>query len=65
MADEVLARFGGLAGLLHASGEELQRIHGLGGPAKRAELLAVLELARRALAAAIEGARSVRLAAGR
>jgi DNA repair protein RadC len=41
--------FGGIAGLLHASGADLQRIKGL-GPAKRAELQAVLELARRALA---------------
>jgi DNA repair protein RadC len=41
--------FGGIAGLLHASSEDLKRIKGL-GPAKRAELQAVLELARRALA---------------
>lgn len=41
--------FGGIAGLLHASGDDLRRIKGL-GPAKRAELLAVVELARRALA---------------
>ncbi|QPN32475.1 DNA repair protein RadC [Diaphorobacter sp. JS3051] len=41
--------FGGMAGLLHASSQDLQRIKGL-GPAKRAELMAVLELARRALA---------------
>ncbi|WP_313075332.1 RadC family protein [Melaminivora sp.] len=41
--------FGGIAGLLHANAGELARIKGL-GPAKRAELLAVLELARRALA---------------
>lgn len=41
--------FGGIAGLLHASAADLARIKGL-GPAKRAELLAVLELARRALA---------------
>lgn len=50
MAGEVLARFDGLAGLLHASGDELRAINGLGGTAKRAELLAVLELARRAVA---------------
>jgi DNA repair protein RadC len=43
------AGFGGLAGLLHASADDLKRIKGL-GPAKRAELVAVLELARRALA---------------
>ncbi len=41
--------FGGIGGLLHASAEDLRRIKGL-GPAKRAELVAVLELARRALA---------------
>ena len=41
--------FGGVAGLLNASSADLQRVKGL-GPAKRAELLAVLELARRALA---------------
>ncbi|GAB2749889.1 DNA repair protein RadC [Melaminivora jejuensis] len=54
LAQELLAApdkggFGGIAGLLHASGADLARIKGL-GPAKRAELLAVLELARRALA---------------
>ena len=41
--------FGGMAGLLHAGAADLARIKGL-GPAKRAELVAVLELARRALA---------------
>ncbi len=41
--------FGGIAGLLHAGADDLKRIKGL-GPAKRAELVAVLELARRALA---------------
>ncbi len=50
MAQEVLDTFGGVAGLLHASADDLKRIKGLGGVAKRAELLAVLELARRALA---------------
>ncbi len=49
LAQELVDRFGGLAGLLHASADDLQRIKGL-GPAKRAELVAVLELARRALA---------------
>lgn len=43
------ASFGGLAGLLQASGADLSRVKGL-GPAKRAELMAVLELARRAMA---------------
>src|SRR5262245_39987084 len=50
MAGEVLERFDGLAGLLHAGAGELKAIKGLGGTAKRAELLAVLELARRAVA---------------
>ena len=40
---------GGVAGLLNATASDLQRIKGL-GPAKRAELMAVMELARRALA---------------
>jgi len=57
MADELLrikkngagqAGFDGIAGLLNASAEDLKGIKGL-GPAKRAELIAVLELARRAL----------------
>ena len=46
---KVSGGFGGIAGLLHASTSDLERIKGL-GPAKRAELVAVLELARRALA---------------
>ena len=41
--------FGGMSGLLHATADDLKRIKGL-GPAKRAELVAVLELARRAMA---------------
>ncbi len=41
--------FDGIAGLLNATADDLKRIKGL-GPAKRAELVAVLELARRALA---------------
>ncbi len=48
LAQELLDRFGGLAGLLHTGAEELRQIKGL-GPAKRAEVVAVLELARRAL----------------
>ena len=50
LAQELLDEFGGVAGLLHAGPEDLKRIKGLGGSAKRAELIAVLELARRALA---------------
>ena len=49
MAQEVLDSFGGIAGLLHTTADDLKRINGLRGPAKRAELVAVLELARRAL----------------
>ncbi len=58
LADELLhlktndagsAGFDGIAGLLNANADDLKRIKGL-GPAKRAELVAVLELARRALA---------------
>ena len=49
LVDPQPSGFGGIAGLLHASADDLKRIKGL-GPAKRAELVAVLELARRALA---------------
>ena len=41
--------FGGIAGLLSATADDLKAVKGL-GPAKRAELVAVLELARRAMA---------------
>ena len=50
LAQELVDGFGGVAGLLEAGADELKRIKGLGGPAKRAQLLAVLELARRAMA---------------
>ena len=46
---QVSGGFGGIAGLLHTSSDDLKRTKGL-GPAKRAELVAVMELARRALA---------------
>lgn len=49
LADDVLARTGGYAGLLHGGADALKGIKGL-GPAKRAELAAVVEMARRALA---------------
>ncbi len=49
LADDVLAHCQGFAGLLNAEPQALQGIKGL-GPAKRAELLAVMEMARRALA---------------
>jgi len=50
LSQELLDDFGGLAGLLNAGLDDLKRIKGLGGTAKRAELAAVLELARRVLA---------------
>ncbi|MDB5890364.1 MAG: replication and repair protein RadC [Polaromonas sp.] len=49
MGQEMMDTFGGVAGLLHAGPQALAAIKGL-GPAKRAEIVAVLELARRALA---------------
>ncbi len=50
LAQELLDHFGGLSGLLQAGAEDLKVIKGMGGDAKRAELIAVLELARRAMA---------------
>ena len=50
LAQELVETFGGLAGLLHTDARALGRIKGLGGPAKRSQLVAVLELARRAMA---------------
>ena len=49
LGQELLNDFGGVSGLLHTGHEALKSIKGL-GPAKRAEIVAVLELARRALA---------------
>lgn len=48
LAEQLLAQQGGLAGLLHTSVADLGRTKGL-GPAKKAELLAVMELAKRAV----------------
>ena len=48
LAERLLAEFGGLAGLMHAAPAELARSRGV-GPAKRAEIAAVLEIARRTL----------------
>jgi DNA repair protein RadC len=45
--------FGGIAGLLTATADDLKRVKGL-GPAKRCEIIAVLELARRAMAQQLE-----------
>ncbi|HEX7439779.1 MAG TPA: DNA repair protein RadC [Caldimonas sp.] len=49
LAANMLQTFGGLRGLLHADTSDLERVKGL-GPAKRAEIAAILELARRSLA---------------
>ena len=49
LAQDVLRVCGGFSGLLQAAPEKLQSIKGL-GPAKRAELRALMEMARRALA---------------
>ncbi len=49
LSQHLLDSFNGLVGLLQAKPADLQRIKGL-GPAKRAEMSAVLELARRSLA---------------
>ena len=48
LAQGLLDRFGGLNGLLRASAGQLAQVRGL-GPAKGAEILAVMEMARRAL----------------
>ena len=49
LAQDLLDETKGMAGLLAATPDTLKRVKGL-GPAKRAELLAVTEIARRALA---------------
>ncbi len=53
LSQALLQQFDGLHGLLHAPAESLKPIKGL-GPAKRAEIMAVLELARRALSAQLQ-----------
>jgi DNA repair protein RadC len=52
LAEQVLQACGGFHGLLRADPARLAGLKGL-GPAKRAELLAVMEMARRALAAEV------------
>jgi DNA repair protein RadC len=52
LAENLLMQLGGLGGLLTSSSHQLQGIKGL-GPAKRAELMAVMELARRGLTAGL------------
>ena len=53
MGQELISTFGGVAGLLNTPVEALIKIKGL-GPAKRAEIVAVLELSRRALASQLQ-----------
>jgi DNA repair protein RadC len=55
LAGDVITACGGVAGLLNARPDKLLSIKGL-GPAKRAELLAVMELARRALGQQLKAA---------
>ena len=55
LADKLLAEFNGLPGLLRAQPRQLALVKGL-GPAKQAEIGAVMEIARRTLA--VELARS-------
>ena len=49
LAQALLENFHGLAGLLQASPADLRAANGLGGSARRAQLLAVLEMSRRVL----------------
>ena len=49
LAHSLLEHFHGLAGLLQASPADLRAAKGLGGSARRAQLLAVLEMSRRVL----------------
>ena len=55
LAEHVLKEFDGFAGLLRVDAAALQRIKGL-GPAKRAEVAAVVEMARRAMAQQLQAA---------
>jgi DNA repair protein RadC len=55
LAQQLLDAFGGFAGLLAAAPEDLKRVKGL-GPAKRAEVAALLEIARRSLRQKLAGA---------
>lgn len=49
LAHLLLERFEGLSGLLGASLNEVQTVRGMGGSAKRSQLAAIMELARRAM----------------
>ena len=55
LAQQVLAACGGFAGLLNAAPKSLRGIKGL-GPAKQAEVLAVVEMAKRALSQQLQAA---------
>ena len=48
LSQQLLQAFGGVSGLLSATPADLRRVKGL-GPAKRAEVAALLEIARRSL----------------
>ena len=54
MSQELLDHFKGFAGLLHANAQELAFCKGMGGTAKRTQLIAVVEIARRALTQQLE-----------
>lgn len=51
LADGLLQKFGGLGGIMRASLEELQQVHGM-GPVKAIEIKAALELGKRAMLSA-------------
>ena len=53
LAERLLGAFGGLPGLLNAGADDFKRVKGI-GPAKRAEVAAVLELARRSIGQQLE-----------
>lgn len=53
LAQQLLDRFEGLSGLLQALPADMKHIKGI-GPAKRAEMAAVMELARRSLSRQLE-----------
>lgn len=49
LADELIQQFRGLAGLIQSSAQDLVGVKGLGGTAKRAQLIGILEMSRRVL----------------
>lgn len=54
LARELLQKFGGVRGLLHAPRKDLAKVKGM-GPAKIAQLTAALELTKRQLGEGLEG----------